>query len=48
MMGAVATGRKSNKAGGSYQLRESAGLYNTHFVAEKDDIDLKNSYLWDV
>ena len=44
MMGTVAIGRKSNKAGGSYQLREPAGLYNTHFESKKDDIDLINSY----
>jgi putative transposase len=48
MMGAVAIGRKNNKDGDSYQLQEPAGLYNTHFEAEKDDIDLENTYLWDV
>ena len=48
MMGAMAIGRKSNKYENSYQLREPAGLYNTHFEAEKDDIALENSYLWDV
>ena len=47
-MGVLAIGRKSIRAEDSYQLREPAAVYNTHFEAEKDDIDSENTYLWDV
>ncbi len=48
LMGINAIGRKSNSDGDSYQLREPAGLYNAHFEAEKGDISLENSHLWNV
>jgi hypothetical protein len=48
LMGVLAAGRKSIEVGDSYQLRESAAVYNANFKGEKDDIGLENACLWDV
>ena len=47
LMGVLAIGRKSIKAGESYQLREPAISYEDHFGAQKCDIELENAYPWD-
>jgi putative transposase len=48
LMRVLAIGRKSIKAGDSYQLREPAAPYLTHFGRKKDDIGPENTYLWDI
>ena len=48
IMGVLATGRKSIEVGKSYQLREPATPYGTHFGAKKGDIGPENTYSWDV
>jgi hypothetical protein len=34
--------------GARYQLREGAAQYKALFRAEKSNIDLENTYIWDV
>ena len=46
LMGARAIGRKTIEAGDSYQLKEPAASYMTHFEAKKYDIDPENMYFW--
>jgi len=46
LMGAMAIGRKRVEGSDSYQLRESSASYNALFEAEKCDIALENTYLW--
>ena len=41
-------GRKSAKTNGGYQLRESPAPYKVLFEAENEDIDLENTFFWDV
>jgi len=48
LMGGLAIGRKSVEAGESYQLREPAASYGTHFRAKKCNIEAENSYFWNV
>jgi hypothetical protein len=41
--------REVRQGGGArYQLREGAARYKTLFKAEKSNIDLENTYIWDV
>jgi hypothetical protein len=48
-LGFRAKGREVRQGGGArYQLREDAAQYKALFRAEKDNIDLKNTYIWDV
>jgi len=46
LMGAMAIGRKSTKAGESYQIREPAISYMAHLGAKKSDIGPENTYFW--
>ena len=48
ILGALALGRKSIEAGGSYQLREPSIPYNARFGVKKGDIGHENTYLWNV
>jgi len=32
----------------AYALREPEIIYNAHLIPKKDDIGLKNTYLWDI
>jgi putative transposase len=44
-----AKGREVRKGGGArYQLREGAAQYKALFRAKKSNIDLENTYIWDV
>jgi putative transposase len=43
-----AIGRDVIEAGEGYQLRENISSYKTLFGVENEDIDLKNTYFWDV
>ncbi len=36
------------KGGEGYQLRESPVYYKALFEVENEDIDLENTYFWDV
>ena len=47
-LGFKAIGRDVKEADGAYQLRESTALYRADFKTEKSDIDLENTYLWDL
>jgi putative transposase len=47
-LGFRARGRDVVEGGGGYQLRERAAGYKALFEAEKADIGLENSYLWNV
>ena len=40
-------GRDVTGDGEGYQLREEPGHYKALFGAEKDDIGLQNTYLWE-
>jgi len=44
----MAIGRKRTEAGESYQLREPAVPYRTHFGAKKSDIGPENTCFWNV
>ena len=48
IMGNLAIGRKSTKAGESYQLQEPSIPYGEHFGAKKGDIDPENTHFFDV
>ena len=48
LMGVLAIGRKSIKAGESYQLRETSIPYGDHFGGKKGDIGPENTYFWNV
>lgn len=48
MMGGMVSGRKCIGAGDSFQLREAQSFYFHHFRAEKTEIDLENSFFWDL
>ena len=48
LIGAMAIGRKRTEAGESYQLREPAVPYRTHFGAKKSDIGPENTCFWNV
>lgn len=48
LLGFRARGREVKQGGAGYQLREDVAPYKAPFDAEKDDIDPKNTYLWDV
>ena len=43
-----AKGRHVIKAGEGYQLRENLSSYNALYGVENEDIDLKNTYFWDL
>ena len=43
-----ARGRNVIEAGEGYQLRENLSSYKPLFGVENEDIDLKNTYFWDV
>jgi hypothetical protein len=43
-----AKGREVIEGGEGYQLWVGPALYNALFGAEKDDIGLENTYLWDI
>ncbi len=43
-----AKGRDVIEAGEGYQLRENLSSYKALFGVENEDIDLKNTYFWDV
>lgn len=45
-LGAKALGRRSHKAPGGYELRESGRYYNADFEPKKRRIGLKNTYKW--
>ena len=48
LLGFRAKGREVRKGGGArYQLREGAAQYKALFRAEKGNIDLENTYIWD-
>ena len=47
-MGNLAIGRKSTKAGESYQLQEPSIPYGEHLGAKKGDIDPENTHFFDV
>jgi hypothetical protein len=44
--GWASQGKKSQKNGKGYQLRESTVPYGDHFEVENEDIGLQNAYLW--
>ena len=44
LMGVLAIGRKSIKAGESYRLREPSISYGDHFGGKKGDIGPENTY----
>ena len=46
LMGVLAIGRKSIRAGESYQLREPASPYGAHLGAKKCDIGPEKTYFW--
>ena len=48
ILGALALGRKSIEAGGSYHLREPSIPYVAHFGFKKGDIGPKDNYFWNV
>jgi len=49
LLGFKAKGREVRQLGGSgYQLRESLAQHKALLRVEKDNIDLENSYVWDV
>ena len=43
-----AKGRDVVEVGEGYQLRENLSSYKALFGVENEDIDLKNTYFWDV
>jgi hypothetical protein len=43
-----AKGRDVIKGGEWYQLRERPAYYKALFEVENEDIDLENTYFWDV
>ncbi len=48
LLGFRAKGREVIGGSGGYQLREGSAPYKAFFLAENDDISLKNTYFWDV
>jgi putative transposase len=48
ILGALALGRKTIKAGESYQLREPSIPYGGHFGVKKGNIGPENTYFWNV
>ena len=47
-LGFRAKGRNMVEGGKGYQLRESPAQYKALFEVENEDIDLENTYFWDV
>jgi len=47
LLGFRAKGREVMEGDKAYKLREESAHYKALFVAEKDDIGLENTYLWD-
>ena len=47
-LGFRAKGRDVIENGEGYQLRESPAPYKALFEAENEDIDLENTFFWDV
>jgi len=47
-MGILAEGRKIFENDGGFQLREELGTYIVNSDSKKDDIDVQNTYCWDV
>ena len=47
-LGFRAKGREIIESGDGYQLRESSTPYMALFEAENEDIDLENTFFWDV
>jgi hypothetical protein len=47
-LGFRAKGREIIESGDGYQLRESTATYKALFEAEKEDIDIENTFFWDV
>jgi putative transposase len=48
LLGIRAKGRDVLQGSEGYQVREEPAPYNALFRAEKDDIGLENTYLWDI
>jgi len=48
LLGFRAKGREVIEGREGYQVREEPAPYNALFGAEKDDIGLENTYLWDI
>ena len=48
LLGFRAKGREVIEGNEGYQVREGPAPYNVLFGAEKEDIDPKNTYLWDI
>ena len=49
LLGFRAKGREVREGGGGrYQLREDTAQYKALFRVEKGNIDLENTYIWDV
>jgi hypothetical protein len=48
MMGVPAIGRKIVAGDESYQIREPNISYGNHFDGQKSEIDLKNTYYWEL
>ena len=49
LLGFRAKGKEVRQDGGArYQLREGAAQYKALFRAEKGNIGLENTYIWDV
>ena len=48
LLGLRAKGREVMEGGEGYQVREGPARYNALFGAEKVDIGLENTYLWNV
>jgi len=48
LLGFRAKGREVIESGEGYQLREGPARYEALFGVEKDDIDLENTFRWDI
>jgi len=48
LVGVMAVGQKSIKAGEQHQLREPSIPYGTYLQGKKSHIGPKNTYFWDV
>jgi hypothetical protein len=48
LMGGLVKGRKGQKTGEAYQLREPQIPYSDHFRGKKSEIAIKNAYIWNV
>ena len=48
LLGTMARGKKIIKAEDSCQLREPSSFYMAHFDTKNEDIELYNTYCWDI